>query len=82
MATYYINVFTRSANGEVMAGCGSFNNFTVDGRLSFDAAVEVARENAKKECEFKNREYLGFAIKKSTRLDFSNATIVDCNEGE
>ena len=79
MATYYVNVFTKSADGSIMAGCGSFNNFTVDGRLSIDSAIIVARENAKKECTFKNRDYLGFAIKKSTRLDFANATIVDCS---
>jgi len=78
MATYYVNVFTKSANGSVMAGCGSFNNYTIDGRLSIDNAITVARENAIKECAFKNRDYLGFAIKKSERLDFSNAIIVDC----
>ena len=78
MATYYVNVFTKSANGSVMAGCGSFNNFTIDGRLSIDNAIVVARENARKECAFKSRDYLGFAIKKSERLDFVNAIIVDC----
>jgi len=77
---YIVNIFNNSpVSGNIVSGAGSFNNIAIDGRLSWDNAIEIARENAIKECTFKNKEYLGFAIKKiNGGWDFKGCTLVDC----
>lgn len=76
MASYSATMFKKSATGyKVIAGSGSFANISIDGRLSMAAAIEVARENLKKEA---GKDYIGFAIEKTSRfVDYKNAVIVD-----
>lgn len=79
MASYYVNTLAKSPTGKAILGLGSFNNFTIDGRLSLDNAISVARHHAKKECNFKNREYIGFAIEKGDSIGFNNPMFIDCD---
>jgi len=67
MSSYYATLITKLASGSFSTGCGSFSNISIDGRLSFDNAVSVARETFKKEASFKQSEYFGFAIEKLDR---------------
>lgn len=76
MASFSATMFKLSAMGnKVIAGSGSFANISIDGRLSLAAAIEVARENLKREA---GAEYIGFAIEKTSRfVDYKNPVIVD-----
>jgi len=76
MASFSATMFKLSAMGDkVIAGSGSFANISIDGRLSLAAAIEVARENLKKEA---GAAYIGFAIEKTSRfVDYKNPVIVD-----
>ena len=78
MSTYYVSIMQRCLiSGDITEGCGSFNNFTIDGRLSLDNAISVARKEAEDECSFKNREYVGFKIKKGNRWEcLDNAKVM------
>lgn len=61
-----------------MSGGGSFANINIDGRLSLDAAIAIARKTFKKECNFNKQDYLGFAIGKTTRfVDYKSPKMVD-----
>ncbi len=76
MASYSATMFKKSATGDkVIAGSGSFANIDIDGRLSMAAAIEVARDNLKKEA---GADYMGFAIEKTSRfVDYKNPMIID-----
>lgn len=57
MASYYATMLTRDLKGELSEACGSFGNIVIDGRLSLQNAVAVAKENLSKELG-----YEGFKI--------------------
>ena len=63
MASYYATMFIKHGNTTSEA-CGSFGNISIDGRLSEDNAMDIAREYFKKEAAFKNERYAGFKIEK------------------
>lgn len=61
--------------GKPTTACGSFGNISIDGRLSFENAVEVARETFKREA---GEKYIGFAIEKTERfVNYMRPVIVD-----
>lgn len=61
-----------------MSAGGSFANINIDGRLSLDAAIAVARETFKKECNFNKQDYLGFAIEKTARfVNYKSPKMID-----
>ena len=68
MASYSASMIVKGITGKPMRGGGSFANINIDGRLSLDAAITVARETFKKECDFNKQDYLGFAIEKTARF--------------
>lgn len=72
---YSATLIEKSAlnNGKLVAGCGSFKNITIDGRLSFDNAAEVARHHLSKEAGF-----IGiFAIEKTSKIaHYKNLRII------
>lgn len=49
MASYYATMLTRDLKGQLCEACGSFGNIVIDGRLSLQNAVDVARDNLSKE---------------------------------
>lgn len=49
MASYYATMLTRDLKGQLCEACGSFGNICIDGRLSLQNAVDVARDNLSKE---------------------------------
>lgn len=58
MASYYATMLTRDLKGELSDACGSFGNIAIDGRLTLQNAISVARESLSKESGyegFKNR---------------------------
>lgn len=57
MASYYATMLTRDLKGELSDACGSFGNIAIDGRLSLQNAISVAREHLSKE-----HGYEGFKI--------------------
>ncbi len=74
--SYSATMIGRSAmnRDQMMTTSGSFNNISIDGRLSMDNAIQVARETFKKE----QGEYLGFVIEKTSRfVEYKNPLIVD-----
>ncbi len=79
MASFSATMFKKSATGDkVIAGSGSFANISIDGRLSLEAAIQVARETFKKEANLDMHCYMGFAIEKTSRfVDYKNPVIVD-----
>lgn len=48
MASYSASMIVTGITGKPMRGGGSFANINIDGRLSLDAAITVARETFKK----------------------------------
>lgn len=77
-SSYSATMIGRSAmdSNKLITTSGSFNNIAIDGRLSMDNAILVARETFKKE----GGEYLGFAIEKTSRfVDYKNPLIIDNN---
>lgn len=68
MASYSASMIVTGMTGKPMLGGGSFANINIDGRLSLDAAITVARETFKKECNFNKQDYLGFVIEKPRAL--------------
>lgn len=80
MSSYSATMITKSTSGKPMAGAGTFSNIRVDGRLSTESAIEVARDTFQKEAAFKKSEYMGFAIEKTQRIaDYKTPLIVDNN---
>lgn len=80
MSSYSATMITKCTSGNPMAGAGSFANIRVDGRLSTESAIEVARETFQKEASFKGIEYLGFAIEKTYRfVDYKTPLVIDNN---
>lgn len=81
MSSYSATMLVKGLVSEnIMAGSGSFKNINIDGRLSLDSAIELAKENFKKEAELRNSEYLGFAIEKTTKfVNYKNPLIIDNN---
>ena len=78
MASYSATMIVAGTTGKPMRGGGSFANINIDGRLSMDAAITVARETFKKECKFNKQDYLGFAIEKTARfVDYKSPKMVD-----
>ena len=57
MASYYATMLTRDLKGQLCEACGSFGNIVIDGRLSLQNAVSIARDNLSKEAG-----YEGFKI--------------------
>lgn len=49
MASYYATMLTRDLKGQPCEACGSFGNIVIDGRLSLQNAINVARDNLSKE---------------------------------
>lgn len=49
MSSYYATMLTRDLKGQLCEACGSFGNIVIDGRLSLQNAVNVARDNLSKE---------------------------------
>lgn len=75
-SSYSATMIGRSAmnRDQMITTSGSFNNIAIDGRLSLDNAIQVARETFKKE----KGEYLGFVIEKTSRfVEYKNPLIVD-----
>ena len=62
MASYYATMLTRDLKGELSDACGSFGNIAIDGRLTLQNAISVARENLSKE-----GGYEGFKIELLSR---------------
>lgn len=62
MASYYATMLTRDLKGELSDACGSFGNIVIDGRLTLQNAISVARENLSKESG-----YEGFKIELLSR---------------
>lgn len=78
MSGYSATIIQKAVSGGVMTGSGSFFNIAIDGRLSLDSAIEVARDTLQKEASFKNMEYLGFVIEKTSRfVDYKNPLVID-----
>lgn len=78
MASYSATMIVTGTTGKPMSGGGSFANINIDGRLSLDAAIAIARKTFKKECNFNKQDYLGFAIGKTTRfVDYKSPKMVD-----
>uniref|UniRef100_A0AAU6NVQ7 Uncharacterized protein n=1 Tax=Escherichia phage BME3 TaxID=3119681 RepID=A0AAU6NVQ7_9CAUD len=78
MASYSASMIVMGITGKPMRGGGSFANINIDGRLSLDAAITVARETFKKECNFNKQDYLGFAIEKTARfVDYKSPNMID-----
>lgn len=78
MASYSASMIVTGITGKPMRGGGSFANINIDGRLSLDAAITVARETFKKECDFNKQDYLGFVIEKTARfVDYKSPKMVD-----
>lgn len=78
MASYSASMITLGVYGEPITASGSFGNISIDGRLSLDSAIEVARETFKKEAQFKHANYQGFAIEKTSRfVEYRNPVMVD-----
>lgn len=76
--SYSATMIGRSAmnRDQMMTTSGSFNNISIDGRLSIDNAIQVARETFKKE----KGEYLGFVIEKTSRfVEYKSPLIIDNN---
>jgi hypothetical protein len=78
---YSATMITKSCvTGDAMAAGGSFGSLDIDGRLTSENAIEVARKYFTVESKFKKCEYLGFAIEKTDRwLDYKNPTMIDTN---
>lgn len=71
---YSATMIAKSAlNNGFIACSGSFKNIVIDGRLSFDNAVDVARQHLSKEAGF-----IGiFAIEKTNRIaHYKNPRII------
>lgn len=71
---YSATMIEKSAlnSGKLIASCGSFKNITIDGRLSFDNAVEVARHHLSKESGF-----IGiFAIEKTNKIAHYKSPVI------
>lgn len=62
MASYYATMLTRDLEGQLCEACGSFKNIVIDGRLSLQNAVDVARDNLSREFG-----YEGFKIELLSR---------------
>lgn len=62
MASYYATMLKRDLKGQLCEACGSFGNIVIDGRLSLQNAVNVARDNLSKEFG-----YEGFKIELLSR---------------
>lgn len=78
MASYSATMIVTGLTGKPVIGVGSFANINIDGRLSLDAAIAVARETFKKECNFNRQDYLGFAIEKTARfVDYKSPKMID-----
>lgn len=78
MSSYSATMIVTGLTGKPMSGGGSFANINIDGRLSLDAAIAVARETFKKECNFNKQDYLGFAIEKTSRfVDYKSPKMID-----
>lgn len=81
MASYYATMFIKrgSTTNEAL---GSFGNISIDGRLSLDNAMNIAREYFKKEATFKKEKYAGFKIEKLSRAWEYHAPILSIYYGE
>lgn len=80
MASYSASMITLGVYGEPITAGGSFGNISIDGRLTLDSAIEVARETFKREAQFKHANYQGFAIEKTERfVNYHNPKMVDTN---
>ena len=79
MAFYSASMIEKGLfSGKAVRGAGSFANINIDGRLNLDAAIEIARDVFKKECNANGREYLGFTIEKTEKfLDYRTPVMVD-----
>lgn len=78
MPSYSATMIVTGTTGKPMSGGGSFANINIDGRLSLDAAIAIARETFKKECNFNKQDYLGFAIEKTARfVNYKSPKMVD-----
>ena len=78
MAGYSATMIVMGLTGKPMSATGSFGNINLDGRMSILTAAEVAREIFKRECEFNNQEYLGFALEKTSRfVEYKNPSMFD-----
>ena len=78
MASYSATMITTGLTGAPMAASGSFRNICIDGRISFSAAVDVARDTFKREAGLTSDHYQGFAIEKTDRfVEYKNPVIVD-----
>lgn len=78
MASYSASMITVDIYGNPITAGGSFGNISVDGRLTLQAAIQVARDTFKREAQFKNANYQGFAIEKTSRfVDYRDPVMVD-----
>ncbi len=78
MASYSASMITVDIYGNPITAGGSFGNISVDGRLTLQAAIQVARDTFKREAQFKHANYKGFAIEKTSRfVEYRNPVMVD-----
>lgn len=78
MSRYYASMLVPSVTGQVMRGSGSFVNITIDGRLSEERAVAVARRTFRGEALLKNQDYMGFIVQRSLRAwEYTSPMVVD-----
>lgn len=78
MASYSASMITVDIYGNPITAGGSFGNISVDGRLTLQAAIQVARDTFKREAKFKNANYQGFAIEKTSRfVEYRNPVMID-----
>lgn len=80
MSSYSATMLVKDMSGNLTTATGSFGNICIDGRHTENKAIEVARKEFQSEAEFKNQEYLGFAIEKIEKfVNYKEPRIVDNN---
>lgn len=77
MSTWYATLITKNHNNSLIAGTGSFQNISIDGRLSLESAIKVAHETFLKEARHLKVPFVGFAIEKTTMAwKFKNPNLI------
>lgn len=54
MASYYATMLTQELKGELSDACGSFGNIAIDGRLTLQNAISVARKVFQKRVDMRD----------------------------
>ena len=77
MSTWYATLITKNHNNSLVTGIGSFQNISIDGRLSLESAIEVAHKTLLKEAQHLKVPFVGFAIEKTTiAWKFKNPNLI------